>query len=599
MAAELYKARGGAGAGAGGAGEVAEALAGASLGGGGAGGAALAHPYNASGGAGRLVVEKLLAGGREGPAVGQEVVAGGWVKTGRIGGGGSLAFVELNDGSCPGNLQLVVKPEAQGLGEGGLGSITAAGSCLVVRGELRESPAGAKQDVELHVLEVLHLGTSDAATYPIAKKKTSFEFLRSKLHLRPRTNTFAAVARVRNALSFATHSFFQEKGFLYVHTPIITTSDCEGAGEMFQISTLLSQAQEAMRGPQVSPEQVEALEARAAAKGEEVKAAKAEQQENPGNKDMKKHTKALVAELLELKAEAEQARQAVACVGGLPWTAEGGIDYSKDFFGQPAHLTVSGQLQGEDFACALTSIYTFGPTFRAENSHTTRHLSEFWMIEPELAFADLNDDMSLAEDYVRYCCQYVLDNCAQDLAFFEKMVDKTCVTRLKQVAETPFVRITYTKAVEMLQEAIKSKKKKFVNNVEWGCDLNSEHERYLAEEVFKGPMVVYDYPKDIKAFYMRLNDDNKTVAAMDILVPGVGELVGGSQREERLDVLERRLSEDGMDIGPYESYLDLRRYGTVKHAGFGLGFERLVMFATGLENIRDVIPFPRWPGHAA
>jgi asparaginyl-tRNA synthetase len=367
---------------------------------------------------------------------------------------------------------------------------------------------------------------------------------------------------------------------------------------MFQISTLLHQAQEAMQGPQVTQAEVETLEARAAAKGEEVKAAKAEQQENPGDKGTKKRVKALVAELLELKGQVEAARGEASRVGGLPWTAEGEIDYSKDFFGQPAHLTVSGQLQGEDFACALTSIYTFGPTFRAENSHTTRHLAEFWMIEPELAFADLNDDMDLAEDYVRYCCHYLLEHCAQDLAFFEKMVDKTCVSRLRQVAETPFTRITYTKAVEMLQDAVKSKKKKFVNKVEWGCDLNSEHERYLAEEVFKGPMVVYNYPKEIKAFYMRLNDDDKTVAAMDILVPGVGELVGGSQREERLDVLERRLAEDGMDPEPYQSYMDLRRYGTVKHAGFGLGFERLVMFATGLENIRDVIPFPRWPGKA-
>jgi len=545
-----------------------------------------------------VVVEKVLAGGRGGGAVGSEVVAGGWVKTGRLGGGGSLAFIEINDGSCPANLQLLAKPEAQGLGEGGLASLTATGSCLVVRGELRESPAGAKQEVELHVLEVLHVGTSDAAAYPIAKKKTSYEFLRSKLHLRPRTNTFAAVARVRNALSYATHRFFQENGFLYVHTPIITTSDCEGAGEMFQISTLLHQAQEAMQGPQVTQAEVETLEARAAAKGEEVKAAKAEQQENPGDKGTKKRVKALVAELLELKGQVEAARGEASRVGGLPWTAEGEIDYSKDFFGQPAHLTVSGQLQGEDFACALTSIYTFGPTFRAENSHTTRHLAEFWMIEPELAFADLNDDMDLAEDYVRYCCHYLLEHCAQDLAFFEKMVDKTCVSRLRQVAETPFTRITYTKAVEMLQDAVKSKKKKFVNKVEWGCDLNSEHERYLAEEVFKGPMVVYNYPKEIKAFYMRLNDDDKTVAAMDILVPGVGELVGGSQREERLDVLERRLAEDGMDPEPYQSYMDLRRYGTVKHAGFGLGFERLVMFATGLENIRDVIPFPRWPGKA-
>mmetsp|Transcript_294 Transcript_294/g.668 ORF Transcript_294/g.668 Transcript_294/m.668 type:complete len:294 (+) Transcript_294:1000-1881(+) len=284
--------------------------------------------------------------------------------------------------------------------------------------------------------------------------------------------------------------------------------------------------------------------------------------------------------------------------GGLPRTPEGGIDYKEDFFAKAAYLTVSGQLQGEIYACGMGQIYTFGPTFRAENSNTVRHLAEFWMIEPEIAFADIYDDMQCAEDYVRYCCKYLLDNCRDDMEFFQKMIDKQCIERLEQVISTPFIRVTYTDAVDILIKAIAAKKKAFDNPVEWGVDLASEHERYLTEEVYKQPIIVYNYPKDIKAFYMRLNDDNKTVAAMDLLVPKVGELVGGSQREERVEVLERRLKELEMPPEPYEWYLELRRYGSCTHSGFGLGFERLILFATGMDNIRDVIPFPRWPQHA-
>ena len=554
---------------------------------------ALLHPYNRS--TGRCVVAKVLAAGKD--AVGRTLVVGGWVKTGRKQGGGAFAFLELNDGSTPTNLQLKVDAAvAEPLG--GLGALTTTGTSVVAEGELKAAPEGAKQEVEVHVTKVLFSGPCDGAKYPIAKKKTTFEYLRERLHLRPRTNTIAAVARIRNALSYATHRFFQEQGFLYVHTPIITASDCEGAGEMFQITTLLSEAAEVMQTPALGPAELAARAEATAAKGAELKEAKAALKEDKENGELGARVKALVAELLELKEKNTKAQDRASKVGGLPWK-DGKIDYSKDFFGGPANLTVSGQLQGENYACALTSIYTFGPTFRAEYSHTTRHLSEFWMIEPELAFADIHDDMSLAEDYIKYCCAYVLDHCQADMEFFTKMIDKTAIARLQNVRDTPFVRITYTEACEMLIDAIKTKKKKFENNVVWGVDLNSEHERWLAEEVFKGPVIVYNYPKDIKAFYMKLNDDQKTVAAMDILVPGVGELVGGSQREENVDILIDRIEKGGMDMKDYEAYLDLRRYGTVPHSGFGLGFERLICFTTGLENIREVIPFPRWPGHAA
>ncbi|MEI6532085.1 MAG: asparagine--tRNA ligase, partial [Chlamydiota bacterium] len=356
------------------------------------------------------------------------------------------------------------------------------------------------------------IGLADPESYPLQKKRHSFEFLRTIAHLRPRTNTQGAVARIRNALAYATHRFFQERGFLYVHTPIITASDCEGAGQMFRVSTLA-----------------------------------------PGEKD-----------------------------------------FSKDFFNKEAYLTVSGQLNGEAFATALSDIYTFGPTFRAENSHTSRHLAEFWMIEPEMAFADLKDNMDLAEAYLKFTLRHLLEEHREDLQFFDDFIEKGLISRLENVVSHDFIRLAYTEAVEILKRSPKS----FEFPVEWGADLQSEHERYLAEEHFKKPVILTDYPKDIKSFYMRQNADGKTVAAMDVLVPKIGEIIGGSQREERLDVLQNRLRESNLPEESYWWYLDLRRFGSVPHSGFGAGFERLVLFATGMENIRDIIPFPRSPGHA-
>lgn len=452
--------------------------------------------------------------------------------------------------------------------------------------------------VELKATKIVHLGQTDAAAYPLAKKKQSMEFLREKAHLRPRTNTIGAVARIRNALAYATHKFFQERGFLYVHTPIITASDCEGAGEMFQVTTLLAEAEEAPTVAPPSPEQLAALRAQVEAQGAAVKEAKAAAAADKGNAELAATSKEAIATLLKLKEDLVAAEAAARTVGGIPRGEDGKIDYSQDFFGKKSYLTVSGQLNGEYYACALSNIYTFGPTFRAENSHTGRHLAEFWMIEPEMAFCALEDDMSCAEDYVRFCCQYLLKHCRADLEFMVAMIDNTAIERLEQVASTPFKRVSYTEAVEILEGVVRDGTKKFEYPVSWGIDLQSEHERYLTEEIFKQPIIVYNYPKDIKAFYMRLNDDGKTVAAMDVLVPRVGELIGGSQREERYDVLEKRIEETGMPLEAYAGYLDLRRYGSVPHSGFGLGFERLILFATGLENIRDVIPFPRWPGHA-
>lgn len=425
------------------------------------------------------------------------------------------------------------------------------------------------------------------------------EYLREKAHLRPRTNTIGAVARIRNALAYATHRFFQERNFLYVHTPIITASDCEGAGEMFQVTTLLNGAEEAA-GSAPTPTAADLAELKAAveAQGAAVKEAKAAAAADKGNAELASKSKAAIGELLAAKEALAKAEEAARVVGGIARTADGKIDYAGDFFGKPAYLTVSGQLNGEYYACGLSNVYTFGPTFRAENSHTARHLAEFWMIEPEMAFCALEDDMSCAEDYVRFCCKHLLSHCRSDLEFITKMIDKEAVSRLEQVASTPFKRVSYTEAVDILEKAIAAGDKKFEYPVSWGIDLQSEHERYLTEEVFKQPVIVYNYPKDIKAFYMRLNDDGKTVAAMDVLVPRVGELIGGSQREDRMDVLVRRIEETGMPLEAYEGYLDLRKYGTVPHSGFGLGFERLILFATGIENIRDVIPFPRWPGHA-
>jgi asparaginyl-tRNA synthetase len=356
--------------------------------------------------------------------------------------------------------------------------------------------------------------------YPLQKKRHSFEYLREIAHLRPRTNSIGAVSRLRSSLSFAIHTYFQEHGFSYVHTPIITTSDCEGAGAMFRVSTL-------------DPEK-------------------------------------------------------------LPRTEDNQIDYTKDFFGKPASLTVSGQLEGEIYALALGRIYTFGPTFRAENSNTPRHLAEFWMVEPEVAFFRLQDDMDLAEDFVRYLATYSLDKCSEDIKFFNDRIDNQVIARLENIAKEPFVRLTYTEAIEILEK----QNSEFEYKVHWGSDLQSEHERYLTETVFKKPVIVFDYPKEIKAFYMRLNDDNKTVRAMDVLVPRIGELIGGSEREERYDVLLDKIKQQGLKEEDYWWYLELRKYGSTPHAGFGLGFERLLLLATGMQNIRDVIPFPRFPGNA-
>lgn len=433
--------------------------------------------------------------------IGKKVEIYGWVRTVRD--QKSFAFIEMNDGSTLSNLQVIANTP--------LSTEITTGASLKITGELVESP-GKNQALEMRASEIQLIGTCDATKYPLQKKRHSFEFLRTIAHLRPRTNTQGAVLRIRSALSFATHLFFQKRGFLYVQTPLITGSDAEGGGEMFRVTTL----------------------------------------------------------------------------------EDGKTDMTKDFFGKKAYLTVSGQLEGEILACALSDIYTFGPTFRAENSNTSRHLAEFWMIEPEMAFADLNADMECAESYLKFCVQYALDNCKEDLEFFDKHIENGLLARLQHVASSPFAHIPYAEAIEILKKA----PKKFEFPVSWGADLQSEHERYLAEEHCKKPLIVTDYPAAIKAFYMRSNPDGKTVAAMDILVPKIGEIIGGSQREERLDVLEQKISEFGLNKQDYWWYLELREYGSVPHAGFGLGFERLVLFITGMENIRDVIPFPRFPGHA-
>jgi asparaginyl-tRNA synthetase len=429
----------------------------------------------------------------------------GWVRTRRD--SKAFSFLELNDGTCLGNLQIVADAGIPGY-EAISKMLT--GASIEVRGKLVPSPA-AGQTWEMQATSLKLIGEIPE-DYPLQKKGHSTEFLRSIAHLRPRTNLYGAVFRMRSRLAYAVHTFFQERDFVYVHTPIITASDCEGAGEMFRVTTL-----------------------------PEDKLAKA----------------------------------------------------SEDFFGKRAFLTVSGQLEGETFACALSNIYTFGPTFRAENSNTSRHAAEFWMIEPEIAFCDLEGDMDLAESLVKYLAQYTLDHNEGDLTIFEKFVDKNLRERLEFVASRPFIRITYTAAVELLLQSGKT----FEYPVEYGLNLQSEHERWLTEEHFKQPVTVYNYPKDIKPFYMRLNDDGETVTAMDVLVPGIGEIIGGSQREERLDVLLENFKKHGLDPESYDWYIDLRRYGTVPHAGFGLGFERMLMFVTGMSNIRDVIPFARTPGH--
>ena len=435
----------------------------------------------------------------------------GWVKTRRD--SGAVSFFELNDGSSLDSLQVVVEQKLDNF-DSEIKKIT-TGASIHVQGKIVPSPAKG-QDVELIAHAVKIIGSADPETYPLQKKRHSFEFLRTLPQLRPRTNALAAVARVRSALSFAAHKFFHDRGFVYVHTPIITTSDCEGAGEMFLVTTL-----------------------------------------EPGQFN-------------------EQ------------------DPFTNDFFGQRAGLTVSGQLQAEIYALSLGRVYTFGPTFRAENSHTSRHLAEFWMIEPEMAFCDLNGDMDLAEEFIVTLIQIVLENCKQDLELFDRFVDKGLLQRLEGIISKPFARMTYTDAVEALLQS----GREFEYPVQWGIDLQSEHERYLCEVVTKRPVIVHDYPSQIKPFYMRMNDDEKTVAAMDIMVPGIGELVGGSQREERYDILLQRMEKSGLNRDEYEWYLDLRRYGTAPHAGFGLGFERMVQMITGMQNIREVIPFPRTPGSA-
>lgn len=458
---------------------------------------------------------KHLGPGQE-SLIGKEIQIKGWVRTVR--NQKTFAFIEINDGSTLSNLQVLVNadfPNYQKI----VDQLT-TGVSVAISGTLVESP-GENQSVELHAKEISIIGTCDPEVYPLQKKRHSFEFLRSIAHLRPRTNTLGAVTRVRNALAYATHIFFQQRGFLYIHTPIITGADCEGAGKMFQVTTL----------------------------------------------DIEKP-----ARIKET----------------------GKVDYSQDFFSKPTYLTVSGQLNAEIYACSLSDVYTFGPTFRAENSNTSRHLAEFWMIEPEMAFADLNDDMDCAEAYIKFILKYALENCSEDLQFFDKFVSEGLVKRLQHVVETPFERATYTYAVRILEKSNKT----FEFPVSWGADLQSEHERFLAEEYFQKPVILTDYPKDIKAFYMRANEDDKTVAAMDILVPKIGEIVGGSQREERLDRLTAKIKENNLQAEDYWWYLELRKYGSVPHAGFGAGFERLIQFVTGMENIRDVIPFPRHPGKA-
>lgn len=460
----------------------------------------------------KTVVKKLFRNTDE--FGGKEITVSGWVRTIRV--SKNFGFIELNDGSFFKSLQIVIEQDK-------LENYTEisklnVGAAITVTGILELTPE-AKQPFELKA-DSAYIDGASTPDYPLQKKRHSFEYLRTIAHLRPRTNTFAAVFRIRSLIAYAIHRFFQERGFVYVHTPIITGSDCEGAGEMFEVTTL--------------------------------------DMENP------------------------------------PRNEDGSVDYSKDFFGKKTSLTVSGQLNGETYCMAFRNIYTFGPTFRAENSNTTRHAAEFWMIEPEIAFADLNDDMDLAEDMLKYIINYCLDNAPEEMEFFNKFVDKGLLDRLHNVVENEFKRITYTEAIELL----KKNNDKFEYPVEWGSDLQTEHERYLTETLFKRPVMVTDYPKDIKAFYMKQNPDGKTVAAVDVLVPGIGEIIGGSQREEDYDKLLERIKELGMNEEDYSWYLDLRKYGTNKHAGFGLGFERAVMYITGMQNIRDVLPFPRTVGTA-
>ncbi|XP_071735178.1 asparagine--tRNA ligase, cytoplasmic 1-like [Rutidosis leptorrhynchoides] len=539
----------------------------------------------------RVLIRSILSRPDGGAGLaGKSLRVGGWVKKGREQGKGTFAFLELNDGSCPANLQLIIYSDVAPLSQ-----FTPTGTCLHVEGVLQMPPEDkqGKQSIELRVSKVLDVGPADPAKYPLPKTQLTLEFLRDYVHLRPRTNTISAIARIRNALAYATHTFFQKHGFLYVHTPIITTSDCEGAGEMFQVTTLINEAEknekELLKNPPPSQEDVDLAKNVVKEKGEIVAKLKADKAGKPA-------ITAAVVELTKAKENLAKVVERFSMKPGIP-KKDGKVDYSQDFFARQAFLTVSGQLQVETFACALSSVYTFGPTFRAENSHTSRHLAEFWMVEPEIAFADIEDDMKCAEAYVRFMCQWLLDNCLDDMEFMVQKFDKNAIKRLQMVASTNFVRLSYTEAITILEEVV-AKGHKFENKVEWGIDLASEHEKYLTETKFESPVIVYNYPKGIKAFYMKLNPDKKTVAAMDVLVPKVGELIGGSQREENYEVIKERILEMGLPLEPYEWYLDLRRYGTVKHSGFGLGFERMILFATGIDNIRDVIPFPRFPGRA-
>ena len=459
---------------------------------------------------GRTKIAELL---QSKTAVGTDVVVKGWVRTKR--GNKNVAFIALNDGSIIHNIQIVA--DVNKFDESLLKNIT-TGSCIKVCGKLVES-LGSGQPVEIQADSIEIYGTTDAS-YPLQKKGHSLEFLREIAHLRPRTNTFGAVLRIRHAMAFAIHKYFNDHGFYYLHTPLITGSDCEGAGAMFSVTTL--------------------------------------------------------------------------DLNNVPKTDEGKVDYSQDFFGKPCNLTVSGQLEAELGALALSQVYTFGPTFRAENSNTPRHLAEFWMIEPEVAFYELEDNMELAEEFLKYLIQYALDNCQDDLQFLAKMYDNELIDRLKFVVDNDFVRLEYTEGIDILMKS----GVKFEFPVSWGLDLQSEHERYLVEQHFKKPVILINYPKEIKAFYMKMNDDGKTVRAMDVLFPKIGEIIGGSQREENLDVLQQRVKEVGVPEKDIWWYLDTRRWGTAPHSGFGLGFERLLLFVTGMGNIRDVIPFPRTPKNA-
>ncbi|MBQ4531709.1 MAG: asparagine--tRNA ligase [Alistipes sp.] len=446
--------------------------------------------------------------------VGSDITVKGWVRTKR--GNKNVAFIALNDGSCVANIQIVV--DLASFDEEKLKLVT-TGACLRVDGKLVESPASG-QGVEVQAADIEIYGTADPETYPLQKKGHSLEFLRDIAYLRPRTNTFGAVLRIRHAMAYAIHKYFNDNGFYYLHTPLITGSDCEGAGAMFNVTTL--------------------------------------------------------------------------DIANPPRTEDGKVDYSQDFFGKPCNLTVSGQLEGELGALSLGRIYTFGPTFRAENSNTPRHLAEFWMIEPEMAFYELEDNMELAEDFLKYLIRYALENCREDLEFMNKMWDKELIERLEFVLANDFVRLDYTEGIEIL----KASGRKFEFPCEWGCDLQSEHERYLVEEHFKRPVILINYPKEIKAFYMKQNEDGKTVRAMDVLFPKIGEIIGGSEREADYGKLSARVKELGMNEADIWWYLDTRRWGSAPHSGFGLGFERLLLFVTGMGNIRDVIPFPRTPNNA-